>query len=147
MIEIKKEKKGTESNTMADTKNSKMETKVEEPDKMTKAIGVFGKWQVMLLLLIAFPTRMSSTWHQLGILFIAPQTTFICTKTNLTNSIEMNTCYSDCVSYDYFTEFKNTIISEWELICDKAWLTNFTQLICMLGVLVGSSVFGYIADR
>lgn len=136
----------TESNTKT-KKDPKMETKTEELDKLIKAIGQFGKWQVMLWLLIAFPTKMSSAWHQLGIVFIAPSTSYMCTETNLTNSTEMNTCYSDCVSYNFYTDFENSIISQFNLICDKAWLANFTQTICMFGVLIGSIVFGYIADR
>ncbi|KAF9414747.1 hypothetical protein HW555_007443 [Spodoptera exigua] len=140
-----------ESNTKSDTKDLKMEkmpkARQEETDKLVKAIGQFGKWQLMLWLLIASPIKISAAWQQLGIVFIAPATSFMCEQTNLTNTIEMNTCYSDCVSYKYYTDFKNTIISQFELICDKAWLSNFTQTICMFGVLMGSIIFGFIADR
>ena len=127
--------------------NPAMETKVEEADKMVKAIGELGRWQLMLWLLIATPVKISSVWQMLGIIFIAPATTFMCSETKLTNSTQMDTCYSDCVSYNFFSDFENTIISQWELICDRAWLANFTQTMCMFGVLIGSMVFGYVADR
>ncbi|KAH9642623.1 hypothetical protein HF086_011216 [Spodoptera exigua] len=107
-----------ESNTKSDTKDLKMEkmpkVRQEETDKLVKAIGQFGKWQLMLWLLIASPIKISAAWQQLGIVFIAPATSFMCEQTNLTNTIEMNTCYSDCVSYKYYTDFKNTIISQFE---------------------------------
>lgn len=140
-----------ELNTKYDTKDLKMEkmpeVKQDEPDKLVNAIGQFGKWQLMLWLLIASPIKISSAWQQLGIVFLAPATSFMCVETNLTNIIEMNTCYSDCVGYNYYTDFENTIISQFELICEKAWLSNFTQTICMFGVLMGSIIFGFIADR
>ncbi|PZC71520.1 hypothetical protein B5X24_HaOG213193 [Helicoverpa armigera] len=136
----------TESNNKKASKDDKME-KQPEADKMVKAIGDFGKWQVMLLLLIVAPTKISSAWQQLGIVFLAPATTFMCTETNLTDSIQISTCYSDCVSYEYYSEFENTIISEFGLICDRAWMANFTQTMCMFGVLIGSIVFGFVADR
>lgn len=140
-----------ELNTKYDTKDLKMEkmpeVKQDEPDKLVNAIGQFGKWQLMLWLLIASPIKISSAWQQLGIVFLAPPTSFMCVETNLTNIIEMNTCYSDCVGYNYYTDFENTIISQFDLICEKAWLSNFTQTICMFGVLMGSIIFGFIADR
>ncbi|XP_075984956.1 organic cation/carnitine transporter 2-like [Anticarsia gemmatalis] len=123
------------------------EKKKEEGDKLTNAIGALGKWQVMMLLVIVWPTKISAAWQQLGIIFLAPNTTFLYQETNLTDKIEMSQCYSDCVKYEYFTEFGNTIISQWDLICDRAWMANLTQTLNMFGVLLGSILFGFVADR
>lgn len=59
-----------------------------------------------------------------------------------------NTCYSNCKKYEYdATPFVNTIISEWDLVCERQWLASFTQMVLQLGVLIGSIVFGFLSDR
>ncbi|CAB3224754.1 unnamed protein product [Arctia plantaginis] len=122
-------------------------TEKNEKDKLINAIGELGKWQVLMLMLVVWPTKISAGWQQLGIIFIAPTTKFMCTDTNLTEKVEMSKCYDDCANYEYHTEFGNTIISQWELICDRAWMAHFTQTVNMFGVLVGSVFFGFVADR
>ncbi|CAB3233021.1 unnamed protein product [Arctia plantaginis] len=122
-------------------------TEKNEKDKLINAIGELGKWQVLMLMLVVWPTKISAGWQQLGIIFIAPTTKFMCTDTNLTEKVEMSKCYDDCANYEYHTEFGNTIISQWELICDRAWMAHFTQTVNMFGVLVGSVSFGFVADR
>lgn len=127
--------------------NQKKTEKHKEEDKLTNAIGELGKWQIMMLLVVLWPTKLSAAWQQLGIIFIAPNTTFICTATNLTKNIVTSKCYNDCIKYEYQTDFGNTIISQWDLVCDRAWMTNFTQTVAMFGVLLGSILFGFLADR
>lgn len=59
-----------------------------------------------------------------------------------------NTCYPECQKYEYdATPFDNTIISEWDLVCERRWLASFTQMVLQLGVLIGSIVFGFVSDR
>lgn len=133
---------------MEDSKKIERDSKFE--DTLTNAIGRFGRWHIMLLVVLIVPTKMSAMWAQMAIIFLAPKTTFYCVeRNNITQDtvIENETCYSDCVKYEYVSEFDNTIISEWDLICERKWLTNFTQTVCMFGILVGSIVFGFIADR
>ncbi|KAL4719751.1 hypothetical protein ACJJTC_013311 [Scirpophaga incertulas] len=92
--------------------------------------------------------KKSVIWMMLGIIFLAPKTTFRCIQGMENRSDYLNaTCYHDCLKYEYFSEFDSSIISEWDLICDRAWLVNLVQMIFMFGVLVGSIIFGFIADR
>uniref|UniRef100_A0A8D0G4T8 Major facilitator superfamily (MFS) profile domain-containing protein n=1 Tax=Sphenodon punctatus TaxID=8508 RepID=A0A8D0G4T8_SPHPU len=43
--------------------------------------------------------------------------------------------------------FTNTIVSEWDLVCDAWTLKQMAQSLYMAGVLVGGIVFGGLADR
>ncbi|XP_028823815.1 solute carrier family 22 member 16-like [Denticeps clupeoides] len=40
-----------------------------------------------------------------------------------------------------------TIVTDWDLVCDREWLAKLTQPTFMLGVLIGAVLFGDIADR
>jgi len=41
----------------------------------------------------------------------------------------------------------SSIVTDWHLVCDGAWLAKLSQPTFMLGVLVGALIFGDIADR
>ncbi|XP_026679607.1 organic cation transporter protein-like [Diaphorina citri] len=41
----------------------------------------------------------------------------------------------------------NTTVSEWSLVCDKAWYRGTSDAFLMMGVLLGSLIFGDISDR
>ncbi|XP_068794128.1 solute carrier family 22 member 16 isoform X2 [Struthio camelus] len=53
---------------------------------------------------------------------------------------------SDGFLYDH-TKWKSTIVTEWDLVCDREWLAKLIQPTFMLGVLIGAVIFGDIADR
>ncbi|XP_068433360.1 solute carrier family 22 member 16 [Clinocottus analis] len=48
--------------------------------------------------------------------------------------------------YDH-TEIRQSIVTDWDLVCEKEWLAKLCQPTFMLGVLIGALVFGDIADR
>ncbi|XP_063001679.1 solute carrier family 22 member 6-A-like [Elgaria multicarinata webbii] len=43
--------------------------------------------------------------------------------------------------------FANTIVSEWDLVCDSRTMRQMAQSIYMAGVLIGSIILGGLADR
>ncbi|XP_058016062.1 solute carrier family 22 member 6-A-like [Ahaetulla prasina] len=61
------------------------------------------------------------------------------------NETETEPC-ADGWFYDQ-TQFTSTIISEWDLVCDRRKLREMAQSIYMAGVLIGALVLGGLADR
>ncbi|KAM9798376.1 solute carrier family 22 member 16 [Neosynchiropus ocellatus] len=48
--------------------------------------------------------------------------------------------------YDH-SEVQQSIVTDWDLVCEKDWLAKLCQPTFMFGVLIGALVFGDIADR
>lgn len=114
-------------------------------DPVTKAIGTIGKWQIWICFVV-FLVKFPVAWHQMSIIFLAPPMNFTCAAHPVDDFD--NTCHANCTDYEYDRSiFHETIISQWDLVCDKAWLKNLTQTFFMLGILVGNMVFGHLSDR
>lgn len=118
--------------------------KDEDPhqgDIVQKSIGVLGKWHIWICLAI-FLVKFPVAWHQLSIVFVAPRTDFYCADTAL------DKCDPNCTAHVFNRSiFTETILSEWDLVCDKQYLADFAQTITMLGILFGNMVFGYLSDK
>ncbi|CAH4034031.1 unnamed protein product [Pieris brassicae] len=109
-------------------------------DAIQEAVGSFGKYQFFLCFLM-FLVKFPVAFHQMAIIFLAPKTDYVCLDNDL-----RNTCPCSNPEYDK-SVFTNTIIMEWGLICEKKWLSSFTQTLFQLGTLIGSVVFGMASDR
>lgn len=131
---------------MLDAENKDVENQREDGDVITKAIGSIGKWQIWVCFVV-FLVKFPVAWHQMSIIFLAPPMNFTCVSSPVPE-VQENTCYGNCTKYEYdHSVFKETIISQWDLICEREWLKNLTQTVFMLGILVGNMVFGYLSDR
>jgi len=77
--------------------------------------------------------------------FVARQTSFICSR----NGEElMNECFDDSFSTcDNITYTEDTIVSEWNLVCDRNWMAKATMSTLMMGFMLGAFVLGNLADR
>ena len=109
-------------------------------DLLQKVMGSFGKYHLWLCLLI-FLSKFPVAFHQMAILFLSPKVSYSCGTSEFNN-----TCPCPDPVYDT-SVFTRTIISEWDLICDRRWLTSFTQTLFQLGTLLGSVFFGMASDR
>lgn len=125
----------------------------EGRDYIEECIGSFGRWQATVCL-IAASTRLLAMWNIFSIIFLTPATDFSCTEfseTSLTiyiNNDSSSVCHEDCAQYEYFSNiFNKTLISDFDLVCEDAWLASFTQTVLMFGVLLGVFLFGWISDR
>ena len=82
-------------------------------------------------------------WHQLATVFLAPPVEFECSQPNGTDK-----CSSECTEIKYDRSiFQETIITEWNLICDRKYLANLSQTIFRFGILVGNVLFGIWSDK
>lgn len=55
---------------------------------------------------------------------------------------------SHCKQYVYDRSvYKSTTTSEWDLVCDKAWLRATGDSLFMVGVMLGSMIFGGLSDK
>ncbi|XP_062953413.1 solute carrier family 22 member 16 isoform X1 [Cynocephalus volans] len=45
------------------------------------------------------------------------------------------------------SKWKSTVVTEWNLVCDRKWFRILIQPLFMFGVLLGAVIFGHLADR
>ncbi|XP_068633910.1 organic cation transporter protein-like isoform X2 [Battus philenor] len=132
---------------MLDRDNKELEDQKVNEDPLVKAIGAIGKWQIWICCVI-FLVKFPVAWHQMSIIFLAPPMNFTCADSQLDFGSVCRSEYSNCSEFKYDRNvFHETIISEWDLVCDREWLKSLTQTFFMLGILVGSMVFGHLSDR
>lgn len=120
-----------------------------EDDYIANSIGAFGIWQLIYITIVAL-TRFTAGWNTMSVIFITPDTKYYCKKFagNITIEVENNTCYKTCEEYEYVRDvFDETLVTEFDLVCEKAWLSSFTQTVMMFGLVLGVSVFGWFSDR
>ncbi|CAB3226710.1 unnamed protein product [Arctia plantaginis] len=117
----------------------------EDTDPITKSIGAFGKWQFWICVIV-FLVKFPVAWHQMSIIFLSPPMNFTCSSSE-PGKFD-NVCNASCSNYVYdHSVFQETIVSQWNLVCERQWLKNLTQTIFMLGILIGNMMFGHLSDR
>lgn len=99
-------------------------------------IGNFGMYQLWLSFILLV-SKFGVAFHQFAILFLAPPVSYTCANNE--------TCCDNPV-FDT-REFFRTIVTEWNLTCNRSWLKDLNQTVFQFGVLVGSLVFGIASDR
>lgn len=128
-----------ESNEHVPEKVDKADTDIERSQSIEN--NSMSKWHLMICLLI-FLLKIPGAWHQMNIIFLAPPVTFQCVNGTF------DKCTTDCPKLLYDRSvFSETIITEWNLVCDRSQWANTSQTIFMLGILVGSILFGSWSDK
>lgn len=137
-MEDDQSKSNGNNNNNSDPKQS---DKFEQSDPIQNAMGHFGRWHFVICALL-FLLKMPGAWHQIIIIFLAPPVAFQCADASISN------CSSECpeIIYDR-SVFSETIVTEWNLICGQSQWANTSQTIFMLGILLGSMLFGAWSDK
>lgn len=66
----------------------------------------------------------------------------------LNNTAPLLDSFQKCTQWEYDkSEVGETIISEWNLVCDNANLTSLGEVVFLVGVGVGGVVGGWISDK
>nr|XP_020498847.1 solute carrier family 22 member 13-like [Labrus bergylta] len=139
-------------------------------DQLLSAIGGFGKYQKILYIWICLP-QILLAFHMMASIFTGATPPHHCRESpsSITETLSSNFSVSDssCFSSEvlllqgnrtervpcghgwvYSNEtIQSTTVTEWDLVCDKAGLNSLGSTIYMSGLLVGSVVFGAMADR
>ncbi|XP_012262104.1 organic cation transporter protein isoform X2 [Athalia rosae] len=128
----------------------------EEIDAVQRAMGGFGRWQILVCLAISL-VKFPVAWHQLAIIFMAPQPELRCSVPNGTYnpqisedqcSYTVNGTEVTCTAWEYNRDtFPETIVTQWNLVCGQSLYAEILQSLLMFGVLLGNIVFGSLADR
>ncbi|GFQ80548.1 organic cation transporter protein [Trichonephila clavata] len=53
-----------------------------------------------------------------------------------------------CTSWEYDTSvYRDTMVDEWDLVCDREWLISMSKTVYMVAFLISSSMSGQMSDR
>ncbi|KAF7664681.1 hypothetical protein LDENG_00168470 [Lucifuga dentata] len=144
-------------------------------DQILSAIGGFGKYQKILYVWICLP-QVLLAFHMMVSVFTGATPPHHCRESSgsaarnqssspgafsLNLSLSESSCYSDDLLRDNRTErvlceqgwvysketFHSTTVTEWDLVCEDSSLNSLGSSIYMSGLLVGSVLFGAMADR
>uniref|UniRef100_A0A8C0FHC5 Solute carrier family 22 member 13 n=1 Tax=Bubo bubo TaxID=30461 RepID=A0A8C0FHC5_BUBBB len=127
-----------------------------------KAVGDFGPFQKCLVLLTLFPC-LSVAFHQFCQLFMVPHVPHHCDThwiraigPNLTEEEQLNLtlprdadgAYEQCsIGWVYPSAQQPSLLTEFDLVCERKYLNDISQSIYMLGLFLGSMIFGPLSDR
>ncbi|XP_034280328.1 solute carrier family 22 member 6-B-like [Pantherophis guttatus] len=108
--------------------------------------GTVGNLRADQLLRISIPTDGKRRPEQCR-RFAAPQWRFLDPNVTHSNETVFDTeACEDGWTYDR-SVFSNTIVSEWNLVCESRSLRQMAQSLYMAGVLIGSLLIGNLSDR
>ncbi|KAK3733265.1 hypothetical protein QZH41_011113, partial [Actinostola sp. cb2023] len=115
----------------------------KEFDDVFHHIPSFGSYQKKVYFTTSFLNFLLGP--QFGLLvFAMGSPRFRCTTANVT--CDVNKCCNNCTSYEFDEGQFTTIVTEWNLICDRAHIQATIQSCFFAGMLVGSIVGGVVSD-
>ncbi|XP_076078961.1 solute carrier family 22 member 6-A-like [Mytilus galloprovincialis] len=122
-------------------------------------IGGLGRFQWIIIVLL-FGSNISDNWSNLMMAYGAAVPNWRCDMTSLEG---LNFTKANNISDLKICEFKDnsisimcksrlydpgmsTVVSEWDLVCDKSWVPSTITTLQMGGLITGGFVSGHVAD-
>ncbi|KAL3881652.1 hypothetical protein ACJMK2_028064 [Sinanodonta woodiana] len=117
---------------------------------LLREIGDFGRFQIFLILFISI-VNIVPTWSMLVMMFAGATPGWTCAENatiSANDTVSLSCSNSEILNCTglKFEDDMRTIVSEWNLICDRKWITQTITTIQMIGQLVGEFVFGHAGD-
>ena len=112
-------------------------------------IGQLGRQQIKYCLGICL-FNLYGAWHMLQYTFVGYEVDFSCTAADQ-DTPGVSQCpdggTGDCQLLDFpDIERESTIVSEWQLVCERSSWGPFTMSVFMSGVMIGALILGSLAD-
>ncbi|XP_074657409.1 solute carrier family 22 member 21-like [Tubulanus polymorphus] len=142
---------------------------ISEADNVLKAVSIYGKrWLYTTYAMLSVSTCSLTAWHMFAIAFIGGLPDDYHCRVGANQSIPQ--IYKDgkwtndkCRMYKnessgdnqtipcnngwvYYTDYQSTIVTEWDLVCDRDYLPQMAQTIFFVGTLIGAGSLSPLAD-
>lgn len=130
-------------------------------DRLLQSLGNYGRFQILVFLCLSF-IFMRGAWHVVGSIFLGGVPSYSCKKMS-DNQSSIPIQYGACEisrnvngkniteacpdGWHYGDEFKETIVTEWDLVCDKDYLNELSTTIYMVGNLLGATFLTPFGDK
>ena len=128
---------------------------------VTSISDIIGEWgpfqnQMLIFFVLVF---VIAPFQNLGITFYSESDGFWCksrTERAVENPTSVNISHKNqclvnnftCTEFDHDHSFyRSTIVTEFNLVCDKSWYISSSKSVFQLGYLVSSIFFGLISDK
>jgi len=125
-------------------------------DSILDYLGQFGRFQQVLYLMLWLPAAsMAAGVYSAVYLEWSPNYTCSDGKDESTSKGNIDydgACFrsdnvTSCTDFDYDTSlFTSTVVSDFNLVCGRQYIQTLSKTIYMMGMLVGSFVFGWMGD-
>ncbi|KAG5894385.1 hypothetical protein JTB14_015662 [Gonioctena quinquepunctata] len=138
-------------------------------DEILPSVGEFGRYQKLVLWFILLPAVFPCGFHAYNQLFMASVPDHWCDSSEFSEmknisipfepSANGQKRYSQCLIYDnesreiscpngwiYDDDITNSVVSEWNLVCDKDFLVTLALVFFGASGLIGNYIFGYVQD-
>lgn len=136
-----------------------------EVDEAMHILGRWSRWHLTFFLLLGISVAFPAVWHIMAIVFLGgiPEHRCKTPQNSAFNGTISRTTAARCYMFDnssisnttvrcrngweYYGGMGPTIASEWDLVCDRAYLIETSQTVMVIGVLLGAIVFTTLADN
>lgn len=133
-------------NTSVSSEVQQTENDSVQFDDILKRIGEFGPWQRAIYILSCVFVLIPSGLHTAGVPFITGTPKFQCATPDV--ECEVNKCCKNCTNYAFIGPYAyNSTVTEYNLICDRAFIGANVQAVFGAGMLLGSFIFGAVSDN